>query len=315
MGFVIRPAVREDTPLIIGIAGPSKSGKTYSAHRLAVGLAGGGPVVMMNAEGARGHQYADRFKYHALDIDAPFSYTRYDEALEEVKNFKPAVVIIDSISHAHDGPGGMLEQHDAEIDKRAKGDDNKRDNYTWLAWNIVKAPENRFIYTMLGMNCPVILCFRAKEKIKVQKGKAPIDLGYQPIASERISFETMFSLMLPPRSKGVPDLALSDLREPFDTMIPEGQPITEELGETLAKWAAGKAQQQPRAALPPSQSDDPFITPDEVANLETQCQDAGIPTAALRDAAKVDRLSLMPKEDYPRALEWIERRQKARKSA
>jgi uridine kinase len=42
MTVTIRPAVRENTPLIIGIAGPSKSGKTYSAHRVAAGLAGGG---------------------------------------------------------------------------------------------------------------------------------------------------------------------------------------------------------------------------------------------------------------------------------
>jgi hypothetical protein len=37
---------------------------------------------MINAEGARGHQYADRFKYHALDIEPPYSYARYDEALQ-----------------------------------------------------------------------------------------------------------------------------------------------------------------------------------------------------------------------------------------
>jgi hypothetical protein len=34
---------------------------------------------MLNAEGARGHQYADKFKYSACDIDAPYSYERYDE--------------------------------------------------------------------------------------------------------------------------------------------------------------------------------------------------------------------------------------------
>jgi hypothetical protein len=32
----------------------------------------------------------------------------------------------------------------------------------------------------------VILCFRAKEKIKIVKGAEPIDLGWQPIASESI---------------------------------------------------------------------------------------------------------------------------------
>src|SRR5262245_55391480 len=77
MSFVLRPATRENTPLIVGIGGPTKSGKTYSAHRLAQGLADGGPVAMLNAEGARGHQYADKFKYLACDIEPPYSYGRY----------------------------------------------------------------------------------------------------------------------------------------------------------------------------------------------------------------------------------------------
>ncbi len=28
-GFTFRPAIREQTPMIVGLAGPSKSGKTY----------------------------------------------------------------------------------------------------------------------------------------------------------------------------------------------------------------------------------------------------------------------------------------------
>lgn len=34
-------------------------------------------------------------------------------------------------------------------------------------------------------------------------------------------------------------MALSDMREPFDRMIPEGQPLSEETGRALAEWAAG----------------------------------------------------------------------------
>ncbi len=75
MSFTFRPAVREHTPLIIGIAGPTKSGKTMSALRMASGLAGGKPVAMINAEGPRGHQYADTFKYVACDLVPPYRPT------------------------------------------------------------------------------------------------------------------------------------------------------------------------------------------------------------------------------------------------
>lgn len=243
MSFTHRPARRENTPLIIGIAGPTKSGKTYSAHRVARGLANDGPITMINAEGAKGHQYADEFTYTAIDIARPYRPERYTEALRYALDIdpKPAVVIIDSASHMHDGPGGLLEYHGEELDRLAGSDFKKRDRMNWTAWIKPKAAENQFIYTMLEANCHLILCFRAKEKIKIVKGADPIDLGWQPIAGERIAFETIFTLMLPPHSKGVPDLAISEMRKPFDSMIPADQPLSEETGRALAAWAAGGA--------------------------------------------------------------------------
>lgn len=243
MSFSFRPATRQNTPIIVGVAGPTKSGKTYSAHRLARGLASvrGGRVAMLNAEGARGHQYADEFDYDAADIQPPYTPERYTEAMAAVKALKPAALIIDSCSHMHDGPGGLLEYHDAELDKMSKGDDNRRDRMNFAAWIRPKAAENQFIYAMLGLDCPIILCFRAKEKLKIVPGKQPIDLGWQPIAGERITFETLFTLMLPPFSKGVPDLSISEMRKPFDVMIQAGKALDESLGVKLAEWAVGGA--------------------------------------------------------------------------
>jgi hypothetical protein len=111
----------------------------------------------------------------------------------------------------------------------------------FVAWQKPKAAENQFIYTMLGASCHLIVCLRAKEKIKIVKGADPIPLGWQPIVGERVAFETIFTLMLPPHSKGVPDLTISEMREPFDAMVPAGQPLNEETGKQLAAWAAGAA--------------------------------------------------------------------------
>lgn len=245
MSFVFRPATREDTPLIVGLGGPTKSGKTMSALRLAAGLTNDPTrIAMLNAEGKRGEQYAEWFeqkygkRYLNCNIEPPYSPERYTEALLAMKKLNPTVGIVDSASHMHDGPGGLLEYHDAELDRLSRGDDNKRDRNNFTAWIRPKAAENKFIYTMLGMECPIILCFRAKEKLKVVPGKPPIDLGWQPIAGDRITFETIFTLVLPPHSKGVPDLSLSEMRSPFDEMVPE-KPIDEDLGRKLAEWAKG----------------------------------------------------------------------------
>lgn len=237
--ITFRPAIRENTPLIIGIAGPTKSGKTYSALRVATGLARGGVIAMINSEGMRGHQYADKFKYIACELRPPYRPTAYTEALVAAAELKPAVVIIDSTSHMHDGPGGMLEWHEELMTKMSLRDPSRRDKMKGSAWIEPKAAENLCVYQMIDMACPIILCFRAKEKIKIMPDGKWIDLGWQPIAGERVAFETMFTLMLTPHCKGVPDISLSDMREPFDTLIPKGKPLDESIGRVLAEWSAG----------------------------------------------------------------------------
>ena len=92
MTITFRPAVRTNTPLIIGLAGPTKSGKTYSALRLAVGMANGGVIAMINAEGPRGHQYAERFQYVACELSPPYRPDNYSQALLAAKALNPSVV-------------------------------------------------------------------------------------------------------------------------------------------------------------------------------------------------------------------------------
>lgn len=262
MSITFRPAVRENTPLIIGLAGPTKSGKTYSAHRLAVGLANGGRIIMLNAEGARGHQYADTFKYDTCDLVPPYRYPVVEDIFREAVRLKPGAIIIDSLSHLHDGPGGALEWHEEEIDRVTGNsrDYKTRDKANFTAWIKVKAAENSFRYALLESPCPVILAMRAKEKLRIVAGKPPVNLGWQPIVGESIAFETIFTLVLPPHSRGVPDMESSDMREPFDTMIPADKPVDESLGRKLAEWAAGHAKHTP--------APEPGATADEVAERD-----------------------------------------------
>jgi hypothetical protein len=247
MSYHFQPAQRGNTPYIIGLAGPTKSGKTFSALRLATGLAGGGKIAFINTE-PFGHQYADLFRYEACELGAPYRPASYTEAIEAAALIKPAVLIIDSMTHMHDGPGGMNEWHDELMHEMAKGNPARVEKMNAPAWVTVKGAENHFVYTLQGLRCHVILCLRAKEKIKITKDGKWIDLGWRPIVSDRIAFETLFTLMFLPYSGGVPELTISELRTPFDTMIPKDQQINEALGERLAEWAKGGATPQ-RAAV------------------------------------------------------------------
>lgn len=255
MGFTFKRASRVQTPIIVGLAGPSKSGKTFSALRIAKGMANGGKIAMINTEGPRGHQYAGQFEYDACDLTEPFSMKKYEEAIKAAAEFNPTVLIIDSMSHAHEGIGGMLDQHESELDRMAGQDYRKRDKMTWAAWVKPKADEANMINSMLQVKFHIVLCFRAKEKIKIIKGQEPQDLGWRPIASDRIHFETAFTLILPPNSKGTPDLSMtgSELRSPFDTMIKATQ-INEVLGKQLSEWSAGGTSPQEPAKQSADQS-------------------------------------------------------------
>lgn len=313
--FTFRPAKRRNTPLIVGLGGATKSGKTMSGLRLAKGMAKGGKVVMLNTEGARGHCYADQFSYVACDLTAPFRPSQYTEALKAVSAEKPAVVIVDSVSHMHDGPGGILEMHEEVLDRMAGNDYKKRERCTFAAWIEPKRDENAFIYQLLSMEVPVILCMRAKEKIKLVKGGDPIDLGWQPIVGDRVAFETIFTLMLPPHSQGTPDLSISDMRTPFDKMV-AGQ-IDEKLGERLTAWAQGAADahrpnggaEKPTTPVtpPPVAHADGFASERELNRLRAIMKGKGHSESDLIDflgASGVESPREIPAAIFEQAVEW-----------
>jgi hypothetical protein len=264
MTFSFRPGIREHTPLIIGLAGPTKSGKSYSALRLATGLAGNAPIVLLNNEGPRGNQYADTFKYVVCDLDAPHRPQQYTEALKAAEAQRPGVIIIDSLSRMHDGPGGVLEWHEEILKERAGDDFRRREKLTFSAWIAPKQAENAFIYQMLSLRVPLILCIRAKEKAFIKKGQDPV-FRWDTIMGDAIAFETMFTLMFLPGAKGIPDPEFSALRSPFDKLIDMRRQVDESLGQQLAVWAKGAAVAETNGEPP---TDSELIATDFAARMD-----------------------------------------------
>ena len=239
--------VNESIPLLIEIAGPSWSGKTYSALRLATGI--GGPVFFVDTEEGRGAHYRHKFDYQYVKMQPPFTYRRYMEHVKAAIEAGAKVVIIDSISHGHEGEGGYLQQHDHEVDRmmRASRQSNpKRDAFNAAGWIKPSRDKNDFVLALgrLALDVPLIFCFRAKEKIKLlkdEKGRTQIvDAGWQPITSAGIDFEMTLRLMLPANSGGVPDLTFESTKvlEEHRAIIGEDTPLSEEMGQALAQWAA-----------------------------------------------------------------------------
>src|ERR1043165_8318630 len=99
MTYTFRKAVRERTPLLIGLVGPSGSGKTYSALRLATGIRRvvGGKIVGIDTEARRMLHYAGKFDFDHLEFKAPFGSLNYRDAIEAAISHGASTIIIDSM--------------------------------------------------------------------------------------------------------------------------------------------------------------------------------------------------------------------------
>ena len=151
--------------LLIGTVGPSGSGKTMSALRLATGMQRvvGGKTFFVDTENKRALHYADQFEFEHVPFEPPFSPLDYLAIIQYCKKQGATTVIVDSMSHEHEGPGGLLEMHDAELDRLAGKDYKKRDRVAMLAWAKPKAQRRRLINEVVRMGVNAIFCFRAKK--------------------------------------------------------------------------------------------------------------------------------------------------------
>lgn len=242
--FTHRLATRDKTPLLVGLVGPSSSGKTYSALELATGFqrVTPGEIFVIDTEAGRSLQYADKFKFQHVAFGAPFSPLDYLQVIKYCVDQGATNIIIDSLSHEHEGPGGVLEWHAQEM-----GGNFKKQ---MIAWAAPKAARRRLINTILQLNVNFIFCFRAKPKLKLPpKGSKddPVDLGYMPIGGDEWIYEMTLNMLLLPRSNGVPtwksdkegEQAVLKIPAHFESVFAQKPQLSRDVGEQLARWAAG----------------------------------------------------------------------------
>lgn len=259
--FEDAPAKRERVPLLIGLAGPSGGGKTWSMLELLHGFneVNGGGIGIIDTEARRALHYAGMknsagkpFEFRHLPFGAPFGPLDYLAAINHFVSQGILNIGIDSGSHEHEGPGGVLEMHDAELQRLAGDDYNKRGKMTMLAWQKPKSERRALLNAILQMPVNFVFCFRAKEKIKLQPGRDPVQLGWQPIAGEEFVFEMTANILLPPGANGVPDWEpveraekqMIKLPQQFRDILTPGRPLSVEVGRQLAQWAEGGAPKQ-----------------------------------------------------------------------
>lgn len=167
-----KPAQRTSVKPLIGLFGESGGGKTYSALLLARGIVGpSGKIGMIDTENGRGSLFCDMIEggYETLEIQPPFSPEAYIQAIDEAENAGIECLIVDSTSHEWTGQGGYLDMKEAALDRMAGNDWKKRDACKFAASGQVKPLHNKFVARLLRCKMPVILCFRAKDKVSIEK--------------------------------------------------------------------------------------------------------------------------------------------------
>ncbi len=247
--IIFKPARRERVPLLFAITGPTGAGKTYSALLMATGMQRitGGKIALCDTESGRALHYADDFVFDHFPLGAPFSSLRYLEVVEAAVEAGYATLIIDSGSHEHEGPGGLLEAHDVETERLAKRYKTSPMKMQLAAWAAPKRDRQRLINRILQLPINLIVCFRAKEKLKIRTGKDPVALGWMAIAGDAWVYEMSVNALLLPGACGVPTW---ESKEPGEQatiklpgwareIFPNGRALNEEMGAALASWAAG----------------------------------------------------------------------------
>lgn len=285
---LFKQAVRQVAKLRLALSGPSGSGKTYSALLIASGIVPMEKVAVIDTENGSANLYANLGMYSVLTLHPPYTPKKYIEAIRAAEQEGFELVIIDSLSHAWNGEGGLLEQKDKATDAKYKGNG-------WAAWREVTPEYNKLIETMLNSPCHIIATMRAKTEYMQDDSsgrKRIVKVGAAPIQRDGIEYE--FTVVF--------DLSIDHVAtvNKDRTRLFDGQYFvpTPDVGKTLKQWLdAGEpvpapqpvpvtaAQPVPQTAAPqqapqPAISSQPEQSAPQPAVPDQQGQPAATPVAA-----------------------------------
>ena len=101
-------ATKAAAKLRLGLIGPAGSGKTYTALRIAHGL--GGRIAVVDTERGSASLYAGErgIDFDVIELDT-YEVERFIDAIKDAAAGGYSTIIIDSLSHAWAGKGGILE--------------------------------------------------------------------------------------------------------------------------------------------------------------------------------------------------------------
>lgn len=321
MGFV--RALRKRAKARIGLVGPAGSGKSMSALKLAYGIVGPeGKIAVIDTEHGSASLYAHLCAYDVLELSAPFTAKKYLDAIKEAEKKGYDLLMIDSLSHAWAGPGGILEFVDNLVEVKNK----------FTAWREATPQHNSLVEAMLQSPMHIIGTMRAKTEYVItedDKGKkVPKKVGLAPVQRESMDYE--FTLVFDiDRDKHIA-IASKDRTSIFDGFcerleISHGEAIRDWLNTGIEAPALTAAQQQtPDPTSTPAIKQEegkgnpleadlhpPVVTLEQVQQLQKLMHETQTNEVKFLQYLQVETLAHLPADRFTWAVKSLEAKKKA----
>ena len=218
-----RRAERSQVKLKIALTGPSGSGKTMSALLIASGI--GKKIALVDTENYSASLYGDRFEFDTLAFEPPYLVQKYTAAIEAAEQAGYDVLIIDSITHAWAGEGGLLAKKESM---------DARGGNSFANWGAISKEHEQFKAKLLNCKLHLICTMRSKQDYVLEtneKGKqTPRKVGLAPIQRDGMEYEFTTVLDMAMDHNAV---ASKDRTGLFDGQIFKP---TKKTGEDLLTW-------------------------------------------------------------------------------
>ncbi|MEE4561600.1 AAA family ATPase [Paenibacillus polymyxa] len=230
--MLIRKSKRTVTKARIGMTGPSGSGKTLTALLMAFGMTGDWEKIgLIDTENRSADLYAETTKagvqipeFLKIDLEPPYTTEKYIEAIKAFEDYGVEAIIVDSLSHAWAGEGGIIEQKD----KLSK----TKNSFT--AWGELTPKQNKMVETILQCSAHIFVTMRSKTEYVLEaneKGKqVPRKVGMAPVQRDGLEYE--FTLVMDLSAHHIASVS-KDRTGLFDGL--EFIPGVE-TGQQLAEW-------------------------------------------------------------------------------
>lgn len=292
MSFKVKKAKREKIFVKLALMASSGGGKTYSALRIATGMAeeikkqgkNDVKILMANTEQKRGYYYANEFNYDIVDIEAPHNPEKYVELINFAVDEGYDILILDSTSHEWEGKGGCLELH-----VQAGG--------TYQAWAKVTPRHNRFIEAIADSPIHIIATMRGKDQYEMEKdensGKTNVKkMGVGAKQREGFEYEFTCTFLLDQKTN------MADVQKDNTHLFEnEGSILLSEThGKKLIQWANSGEGYTPPVRRNMQQQEEVKENEEErlekaknaIGDLAMQLADKGIDKKVISDTIKIN---------------------------